>query len=610
MDAAQTIKSGRLPNLVFPRISDLEVTGYAPFMTETATGFHHLFRAGVNVIVGINGLGKTTLLNVIFRLLAGPYDPAKADRVRPGRKQSSLTRVGNFDFFRKRANDQAVDAKASATFHFADRKVSVERSLYDLRLLGFTVDGAQRPPADDPDEVEGELMDLLCEMMGLTLAPPSDDRSLGAHRYDFDFVVRNLLFFLEEKIPLIWNPDGQFVILRILLLENELSRRIASARNALLQVDSQYRNRLWAHNQLVDELAAEVAVHGDLDENHAFSLLTHEIEALGRAREDLAEERADISAEMDRLEDGILRARAEAFEAQTRLRHQEASYFNQAFRSVRSPGDLIVQALGSHEGCLVCGNHGEDAYGRARRLMETHRCPVCEADTPENDGVVALAPVHLASLQAAEHDAEKRRNRLNSLEESSLRATARYRRVNEELLATVTKLEQARRLGESEAAVAESVRKRSELAGEVEASKREIETIRAQLKGAVDVHERLIKESQKFIEARSAALIEAFNRYASGFMVEECRLRYVPNRRAKVAQSDAQIDWPAFEVDLASGHDATVSKRENAFEVSESQKEFIDLAFRMALLHVASDGSASMLAVETSHSCRWRPTHA
>ena len=63
----------------------MKVTGYETFTSDRNTGIDHAFRSGVNVIVGINGLGKTTLLNVIFRLLAGPYDPAKADRIRPGR---------------------------------------------------------------------------------------------------------------------------------------------------------------------------------------------------------------------------------------------------------------------------------------------------------------------------------------------------------------------------------------------------------------------------------------------------------------------------------------------------------------------------------------------
>ena len=68
----------RLPNLVFPRLSALTVNQFEPYVRDAKSTFSHLFPPGVNVIVGINGLGKTTLLNVIFRLLVGPLRSRKS----------------------------------------------------------------------------------------------------------------------------------------------------------------------------------------------------------------------------------------------------------------------------------------------------------------------------------------------------------------------------------------------------------------------------------------------------------------------------------------------------------------------------------------------------
>lgn len=589
-----------MPTLVFPRLSRLEVRGFEPYVNESGDGFNHPVLPGVNVIVGINGLGKTTLLNIVFRMLVGPFDPAKADRDRPGRKQAGLTRDRRFDFFRKRANDEAVDARATATFLFGDRPLKVTRSLYDLSLIDWALDGHDRNAAVDAVASDEELMDILAMLMGFAV-DESKARGSQAYRYDFDFVVRNLIFFLEDKVPLIWNPDGQFVILRILLLKQELSDAISLARNELLKADSQYRNRLWAANLLRDQIKEELedlpALTADEEQ---YNLYVSEVDARERALEDLKQERGFYMGEIERVENEVLRARAELFEAQLSLRREEAAYFHQAFHSIRTPGDVILQALESHEGCLVCGNRNESAYERARRLMDNHQCPVCEADTSiAGDGVIDFGDAQRERLKAAETRAEAQRQRLSRVEREAEKLAGEYRRANDSYQVTVTLLDQARRRRDGAENQVQRAGHIRDLEKQLEDIDEQVAGLRSDLDALIAQHENLVQQSQDFIDERSAAIIETFERYASAFMVEDCRLRFRRDRRAKVAQTDTPIDWPAFEVDLASGADAMPTERVDWREVSESQKEFIDLAFRMALLRVASEGRASMLAVET-----------
>lgn len=589
-----------MPNLVFPRLSRLEVRGYEPYVNGEVDGFDHPFLSGVNVIVGINGLGKTTLLNVVFRMLVGPYDPAKADRERPGRKQAGLIRDRRLDFFRKRANDGAADARAVATFLFGARKIRIERSLYDLNLVEWSLDDHAHGAAVDPEAREEELMNILAMLMGFDVVE-SKRRDSDTYRYDYDFVVRNLVFFLEDKVPLIWNPDGQFVILRILLLEQELSDSISTARNALLKSDSQYRNRLWSANQLRDQIKEELAgLPEPTADAEQYQLYVVEVDAREQALGDLRSERAQFVAEAERIENDILRARAELFDEQVSLRREEAAYFHQAFGDIRSPGDVVLQALQSHDGCLVCGNKDKSTYERARRLMDAHQCPVCEADTSIGDPAVAeFAKAQLERLKEVERKVDARRSRLTRLEAESERLSEGYRLSNVAYHEMLTLLDQARRRRDGAQDQAQRATRVRDLEKQLEDIDGEVSNLRAELDLLIGEHEKLVQKSQDFIDERSAAIVQTFEEYASAFMVEDCRLRFRRDRRARVAQSDTLIDWPAFEVDLASGADAMPTERVDWREVSESQKEFIDLAFRMALLRVASEGRASMLAVET-----------
>jgi len=64
-----------------------------------------------------------------------------------------------------------------------------------------------------------------------------------------------------------------------------------------------------------------------------------------------------------------------------------------------------------------------------------------------------------------------------------------------------------------------------------------------------------------------------------------------------------RVDFPAFDLDLSGVDFPSPVRRKGPDQVSESQREFIDLAFRMALMAVAGDsygGSLLMDAPESS----------
>src|SRR4051794_21947597 len=58
----------------FPVLLNFRVTGYQLFPGRAEGGIAYDVPPGVSVIAGINGLGKTTLLNMLFRAIVGPRD--------------------------------------------------------------------------------------------------------------------------------------------------------------------------------------------------------------------------------------------------------------------------------------------------------------------------------------------------------------------------------------------------------------------------------------------------------------------------------------------------------------------------------------------------------
>lgn len=99
----------------FPVFERVCVRNYALYAgTSDSPGLDHTFQPGVNVIVGINGLGKTTLLNILLRSLTGAVDIPGDDQL--GDKKRRLVPVDRL-WFRRRVPDDAVDAKVTVCFY-------------------------------------------------------------------------------------------------------------------------------------------------------------------------------------------------------------------------------------------------------------------------------------------------------------------------------------------------------------------------------------------------------------------------------------------------------------------------------------------------------------
>src|ERR1700729_3126891 len=96
-------------NIRFPVLRSVEITGYAlfPGLGPEATGLGQQFESGVSVIAGINGLGKTTLLNALLRLLIGPWDVLRENPEDIGSTRHVLVAWRTPTYFSSRVPDGA-----------------------------------------------------------------------------------------------------------------------------------------------------------------------------------------------------------------------------------------------------------------------------------------------------------------------------------------------------------------------------------------------------------------------------------------------------------------------------------------------------------------------
>jgi ABC-type cobalamin/Fe3+-siderophores transport system ATPase subunit len=116
----------------FPKIISLTVADYQLYPGETeGDGLNISFDDGPWLILGVNGLGKSTLLLLMRTMISGNV------RLRPAgfAGQRSDLQVANKRMFAVRVADAADDAVATITCKIGQHTFTVKRRLSDVSLV-------------------------------------------------------------------------------------------------------------------------------------------------------------------------------------------------------------------------------------------------------------------------------------------------------------------------------------------------------------------------------------------------------------------------------------------------------------------------------------------
>lgn len=578
-------------SVTFPVLRRLTVSDYGLFQNSESSGVHHEFGQGVHVIVGINGLGKTTLLNIIYRMLLGPRDMSKEDGGLAS-TQHKLVDWRNRKFFRSRVRDDARDAWAEAEIGFGTRKLTVRRSLRTLEVQALSLDAT---PESEATQDRYEV--LVCEISG------------SATYFDFFAVLRFLVFFLEDRPELIWDRRSQFDMFRLLFYNRAAAAAAADAYDEVQRLDSQYRNDRVpireARRQLDEFDAAESS--GVASEIRAARRGLAAAQEADSAHADAIEQaRADFEAMRLSREKG----RLDLEEARRAYEHEQELFYQHVFPDLEGTAAHVFLNLAGGGGCLVCGNRSAAAAERLRAFATMHQCPVCESKVEAQENVISSAKFSQKRLDRVAQQVEGLRQELRRLDDEVVRSEAVVRELVEARRAsmndvtrmqrTLNELQKRAMPGVLEAVLADDDEQIAFKRKYVEQNEAKLVALAASRTAAETRYKGIKGGEERRLAERLGAVKTAFSRIALHLLAETCTLREAKDTR-RIGQEGEMIDFPILEVMMSSGvFTGNPSARADSTSVSESQREFIDLAFRMALMEAAADNqSDAMLVLET-----------
>lgn len=282
------------------------------------------------------------------------------------------------------------------------------------------------------------------------------------------------------------------------------------------------------------------------------------------------------------------------------LEQAKLNAINSALPSASENARYILAQLMTSGRCLTCGTLVPTVATQLSGRIKTHHCVVCDSLLATKDEVVV--PIAAALITKAETEIDD-----FDVSIAALKSTITS------LTEDIEKRDRARhevRLRQLERSVAIS-KLEAELPNEGGSQRGRFNVIAAMRADLEERKEQLAKLRASYgkvlgpintqLRELSDRIKSAFEQVAREFLLEELRLDWSPYR-SSLGQTGPAFELPAFGLDMGGGAFPSLVRRESPDQVSESQREFIDLAFRMALISVAGIETAGSLVIDAPES--------
>src|SRR6202789_528723 len=551
---------------------------YALFPGEPeGTGIHRSIPDGVTLIAGINGLGKTTLLTVFLRLLTGPFDisglglPQQIDSTLP--ENPTRLRPEALRFFGQRVADTAKDATATLQVKFGPKTVEIPRSLQNLALISFTIGKSDALK----DDAEAGFQSSLCELMNLSSF------------VDVLLVLHHMVFFPERRPGALWDINAQRHLMRALFLPKKKAAEVAALERRVGSADSNARtmqNVLGLQEKKLREAeelhAVAPDVRASLKSNQAL------LDADLQRREELESTRDEIETQRRSAKLDFERAKIELEDAERAVERIKFTALNRMFPSMPDADRLTIVNLLSTGECLVCGADSEQAKKELEAMLSHNRCPICGTQQSKSTKVVSTRQVEVARLRKAQSRVASARTEETGQSERLEDLSAKYD-------ATIIALKDiSDRIDEVQLTVRGLVAELPTPSHEIEGLRiyiarleKDVKEAKARRAEAAAALRKVLMSVNATIVQKSRLLAGHFARYSKALLQEEAVLARVDGE-AGIAQSGEQFRVPLFRADMTAAARPGLTRRSTAQDVSESQRELMDLAFRFALTGVSA----------------------
>lgn len=579
--------------IYLPELMSINIKNYTLY--PNGLDYTYDFVKGINLILGGNGMGKTTFVNIIKFGLIGLYRKAK-DLTRTYQGRAIVKRLlYPSDYFSARKDDSVkAVGEATVTLHFLikDAHFRVVRSLDTGTLLYVTINGTPlvgEPLSEDRYE---RLDNINLQKPYLLYAYETQIRAYSNLTFDdLIFFVNEILFFGENHNTVLWNEgidgrtDVQYELFTKYFSEPELNERRQEMSRQARYYDSLSRHKsedMRVINNLLKKLKQSdgdgtspqsatidiIALKGEVEK------LTEELSAIKSAQKKLDEDIANLQGEINR--DSL-----QASKLDDEKKQLEKEMNASLWETLHPMYDVFVKNIQLNHVCPICNQETDVLVDRVNEA--TSKCFVCgsEIHLTSDEILTAKYKEVIATHKSLYQGIANKQRKIRAIEDSQHNLDRDFREKD------IRRRSLQQQLREQEFKRAESAEPDKLQALDDEYNKYAKEKEELQKKSdEYKVQElQLTSRIAEEILSNVSRFSSIFSSYAQQFLGVSCSLEY-----------NSYDDRPKRFYPVIDGK---VRKQEES--LSESQRFFIDHSFRMSILTFFYQ-SPSFYIVETPDS--------
>lgn len=534
------------------------------------------FIDGLNLIIGGNGVGKTTFISIIKYALIGLYKKDLDVRVYKGEKRLIRGKYANCNtYFRNRTGEKETDKDGYVELWFVINETSfyVKRSLYDAQIqkASYIKDGTDNLiegesvrqdsykgyEKSDNDEEYVNNLQYNYEKVVANEANLSDFD-------DFIFFVNQILLFGESRETILWSKEVQERLLSSFLNDASLERKRKEH-----SLEAKYQDSIARHKQ--EEIKAIERVikqikdtdrEEDNPDKNKISLsediarLENQEERINDAREELEKKISAVYREVAELSHKINDKEKEKERAEDQ--------FNREFWPGINPKySVYKRQYTGNKICPICNANLGDIIIKD----EIGKCFFCHTSIEGNEKEVDRIEKINSELALVIDERNKLEKSISDYERELKELDSKYRKIRVQLFDKRKKI----RLLESEENNDDTQSESSYMA-----MLNRINELAIDKENAVSMSEKHQVKCQEIMHSIEENMLnitrsisDIFSEFAGAFMKLHCYLTLDKTKESKMS-----LFLPVIDNKI----------RYDAEELSESQRFFVDYSFRMSIL--------------------------
>lgn len=531
-----------------PKIQEVYIDGYdlykCPFKID--------LRKKLNIILGTNGLGKTSLLTMIQYSIIGPYCDTLKTRNYRGEQKKRRPMYGK-TFFRNRMSQVNKDAFVSVSYSINNNSFIVYHSLYENKLMKVIVNEVELVgdivTYDNYEEAYFSKKDTSMEHYLIYKYHQKLIECTGLPDEDSLITMMNqVMFFTEDRDYVFWDENTSKLLIAKYFMDAESYKEYEKAQQLVKMYDSNARLKTYEMSFIKKFLGKKLPENEILDRDNELEKLS----VVKRQIEQKQERLRNLNSQYNDLDKKRIENRVQYEKCAKTISELDNMWYKNIFPDQYQENYKRYVPSISMRKCPFCGSQGKVLP------KKIEQCFFC------GENIETKEKIDLKEL-----DIEKRNKEIerNILEENHQNIKSEMHSLKVE----ITDLEKSLNLNlkeENDIKTAldgtddDNYKKYIEM--ELEKKK-----ILEDLEMAKENERTMRKEIDTRIDKVFQEYFRIFRKYASSFfgINQRINLKLVGNKEDRL-----------FKIELNG------AERETYYDMSESQRIFVDLSYRLSIL--------------------------